>query len=88
MADAIVIDRSRIPSCHETLVGFIRQPSRAVRRLRVKLSDISGIAVEEQLWFNDSPDTAALAEEVAEYISRAASERSDLETFVIFSDAA
>jgi hypothetical protein len=53
----------------------------------VKLSDISGVAVEERLWLNDSTDAAALAEEVAEQIARSASERSDLEATIIVSDA-
>ena len=29
---------------------------------------LPGVAVEERIWFNDSTDAAALAEEVAEHI--------------------
>ena len=56
-------------------------------RVRVRLSDASGVAVEERIWFNDSTDAAAaLAEEVAEHIARSASDRSDLEAIITVSD--
>jgi hypothetical protein len=52
----------------------------------VRLSDTSGVAVEERIWFNDSTDAAALAEEVAEHIVRSTSPRSDLEATISVSD--
>jgi hypothetical protein len=54
--------------------------------VRVRLSDASGIAVEEKIWFNDSTDAAALAEEVAHHIARSASGRFDLEATITMSD--
>jgi len=82
----IVVSRARLPTCHDTVVGFIRQAGSAVRRVRLTLSDTSGVAVEDKLWLNDSTDAAALAEEVAEQLARSASERSDLEATIIVSD--
>jgi hypothetical protein len=87
MANAmVVIGRPQLRHCHDTVVGFIRQGGCAIRRVRVKLSDTCGVAVEEEIWFNESTDVAALAEEVAEHIARCASGRSDLEAIVIVSD--
>jgi hypothetical protein len=54
--------------------------------VRVRLSDAFGVAVEEKIWFKDSTDAAALAEEVAEHIARSASGRSDLEAIITVSD--
>ena len=88
MASAIVvIGHAQMRTCHETVVGFLRQSGRRIRRVGVRLSDTtSGVAVEEKSWFNDSTDAAALAEEVAEHIARSASGRSDLEATVSVSD--
>ena len=55
-------------------------------RVRVRLSDASGIAVEERIWFNGSTDAAALAEEVADHIARRVSGRVDLEATITISD--
>jgi hypothetical protein len=44
------------------------------------------LAVEEQIWFNDSTDATALAEEVAHHIARSASGRVDLEATITISD--
>ena len=65
----------------------MRAAGRTIRRMRVRLSDASGIAVEEKIWFNDSTDAAALAEEVAEHIVNSASGRSDLEAVITVSDS-
>jgi len=54
--------------------------------VRIRLSDASGVAVEERIWFNDSTDAAALAEEVAEHIARSASGRPGLEATITVSD--
>jgi hypothetical protein len=54
-------------------VGFLRAPGRTIRRVRVRLSDACGVAVEEQIWFNDNTDATALAEEVAHRIASSAS---------------
>jgi hypothetical protein len=40
---------------------------------------MSGVAVEEKSWFNDSTDAVALAQEVAHHIARSASGWFDLE---------
>ena len=58
----------------------------AIGRVRVRLSDASGIAVEERIRFNDSTDAAALAEEVADHIARRVSGRVDLEATITISD--
>jgi hypothetical protein len=55
--------------------------------VRVRLSDASGVTVDERSWFNDSTDAAALAEEVAEHIVNSASGRSDLEAVITVSDS-
>jgi len=60
-------------------VAFLRQAGRAIRRVRVRHSDPSGVAVEERIWFNDSTDAAGLAEEVADHLARGASGRPDLQ---------
>jgi hypothetical protein len=54
--------------------------------VRVRLSDASGVAVEEQIWFDDSTDATALAEEVAHHIASSASGRSDLDATITVSD--
>ena len=82
----VVISRPRLRTSHDTVVGFLRQAGYAIRRVRVRLSDASGVAVEEKIWFNDSTDAAALAEEVAEHIARSASGRPDLEAIITVSD--
>jgi hypothetical protein len=54
--------------------------------VRVRISDASGVAVEEKIWFNDSTDATALAEEVPHLIASSASGRSDLEAIITVSD--
>jgi len=54
--------------------------------VRVRLSDDSGVAIEEKIWFNDSTDATALAEEVAHHIATSASGRSGLEATITVSD--
>jgi hypothetical protein len=54
--------------------------------VRVRLSDASGLAVEEKIWFNDSIDATSLAEEVAHHIASSASGRSDLEAIITVSE--
>ena len=79
----VVIGRAQMRTCHDTVVGFLRQAGCAIRRVSVRLSDTaSGAAVEERSWFNDSTDAAALAEEVAHHIARSASGRSDLDATI------
>jgi hypothetical protein len=87
MTDAtVVINGRRLRTSHDTVVAFLRQGGRAIRRARVRLSDPSGVAVEERIWFKDSTDAAGLAEEVADHIARGASGRSDLEATITVSD--
>ena len=88
MSSAImVIGRGQMPTCHDTVVGFLRQAGCAIRRVSVRLSHTaSGVAVEERSWFNDSTDAAALAQEVAHHITRSASGRPDLEATISVSD--
>jgi hypothetical protein len=82
----VVISRPRLRTSHETVVAFLCQAGCAIRRVRVRLFDPSGVAVEDRIWFNDSTDAAALAEEVAEHIVRSARDRSDLEAIITTSD--
>jgi hypothetical protein len=83
MTDAVVvINRPQLRTCHSIVVGFLRAAGPTTRRVRVRLSDASGVAVEEKIWFNDSTDAAALAAEVADHIVRSASERPDLEAII------
>ena len=82
----VVISRPRLRTSHDTVVAFLRAAGCAIVRVRVRLSDASGVAVEERIWFNDSTDAAAIAEEVAEHIARSASGRSDLEATITVSD--
>jgi len=82
----VVISGPRLPTCHDAIVGFIRQAGCAIRRVRVTLSDTSGVAVEERIWLNDGTDATVLAEEVAEQIAFSASGQSDLEALIIVSD--
>ena len=87
MTDAtVVINGPRLRTSHDTVVAFLRQAGRAIRRVRVRLSDPSGVAVEERIWFKDSTDAAGLAEEVADHIARGASGRSNLEATITVSD--
>jgi hypothetical protein len=81
----VVISRAQMRTSYETVVGFLRAAGCAVGRVRVRLSDTSGVAVEEEMWFNNT-DAAALAKAVAEHIARSASGRSDLEATVTVSD--
>jgi hypothetical protein len=82
----IVIGRARMRTCHDTVVGFLRQAGWGIRRVSVRLSHAaSGVAVEERTWFNDSTDAAVLAAEVAHHIASSASGRSGLEaTITVF----
>jgi hypothetical protein len=82
----VVIGRAQMPTSHETVVGFLHQAGRGIQRVRVRLSDASGVAVEEKIWISDSTDGAALAEKVAEHIARSASGRHDLEAIITVSD--
>jgi hypothetical protein len=87
MTDAIVvISRPQLRTCHGIVVGFLITAGRTIRRVRVRLSDASGVAVEEKIWFNDSTDATALAEEVAHHIARSVSSTSDLEAVITVSD--
>jgi hypothetical protein len=54
----------------------------AIGRVTVRLSDASGVAIEEKSWLNESTDAVALAAEVADHIARSASERPDLEAII------
>jgi hypothetical protein len=86
MTDAtVVINGPRLRTSHDTVVAFLRQAGRAIRRVRLRLSDASGVTVEEKIWFNDSTDATALAEEVAHHLA-SASGRSDLEAVITVSD--
>jgi hypothetical protein len=69
----------QLGTSHDTVVGFLRGAGCAIGRVRVRLSDASGVAIEEKSWFNDSTDAAALAEEVAHHIASSTSGRFDLE---------
>jgi hypothetical protein len=84
----VVIGRAQMRTCHDTVVGFLRDVGSAIRQVSVRLSDAaSGVAIEEKSWFNDSTDAAALAEEVARHIARSTSGRFDLEaTIAVVSD--
>jgi len=82
----VVISCQRLPTCHDTVVGFICHAGCAIRRVRLTLSDASGVAVEDKLWLNDGTDAAALAEEIAEQIALSTGERSDLEALIVVSD--
>jgi len=81
----VVISSPRLHTSPE-IVGFIREADCTVRRVRVTLSDPSGVAIEEHVCFNDATNTAALSEEVAEYVARRANDHSDLEAVIIISD--
>jgi hypothetical protein len=82
----LVIGHAHLQTSHDSVVGFLRAAGSAIRCVRVRLSDASGLAVEEKIWFNDSTDAAALAEEVAQYIASGASVRSGLEATITVSD--
>jgi hypothetical protein len=87
MPDAVVvISRPQLRTCHSIVVGFLRSAGQTIRRVRVILSDASGVTVEEKIWFNDSTDATALAEEVAHHITSNTSVRSDLEATITVSD--
>jgi len=83
----VVISPPRLQTCHDTVVGFICQAGCAIRRVRLRLSDASGVAVEDKIWLNDGTDVTALAEGVAEQITLSTGERSDLEALIIVSDS-
>jgi hypothetical protein len=83
----VVIGRGQMWTCHDIVVGFLREAGCAIRRVSVRLSDAtSGVAVEEKSWFNDSTDATTLAAEVAHHIARSASGRLDLEATISVSD--
>jgi hypothetical protein len=51
MTDAIlVISRPQLRTCHSIAVGFLSAAGRTIRRVRVRLSDASGVAVEEKIF--------------------------------------
>jgi hypothetical protein len=78
----VVISRAQLATSQETVLGFLRQTGCAIGRVHVRLSDASGVAIEERSWFNDSTDPAVLATEIAEHIARSATERPDLEAII------
>jgi hypothetical protein len=78
----VVISRSQLRTSHDTVVGFLRDAGCTIGRVRVRLSDASGVAIEEESWSNESTDVTALAAEVADHIARSASERTDLEAII------
>jgi hypothetical protein len=78
----VVISRAQLGTSHDTVVGFLRGAGCAIGRVRVRLSDASGVAIEEKSWFNDSTDAEVLAAEVADHIARSGSERTDLEAII------
>ena len=82
----VVISRPQLRTCHSIVVGFLRSAGHSISRVRVRLSDASGIAVEEKIWFNEGTDSTALAEEVAHHIAKSASDRSDLVAIITVSD--
>jgi hypothetical protein len=82
----VVIGCVQVRTSHDTVVAFLHQAGHGIQRVRVRLSDASGVAVEEKIWFNDSTDATALAEEVAHHITNSASGRSDLEATITVSD--
>ena len=82
----VVISRAQLATSQETVLGFLCQTGGAIRRLRLRLSDASGVAVEERIWSSDNSDAAALAEEVADHIAHSASGRSGLEVTITVSE--
>jgi hypothetical protein len=78
----VVIGRAEMRTSRDTVVGFLREAGCTNGRVRVRLSDPSGVAIEEKSWSNDSIDGTALAAEVADHIARSASERIDLEATI------
>jgi hypothetical protein len=78
----VVISRAQLEANQETVLGFLRQTGGAIRRIRLRLSDASGVAIEEKSWLNESTDAAALAAEVADHIAHSASGRHDLEAII------
>jgi hypothetical protein len=61
----VVISRAQLRTSHDTVLGFLREAHCAIGCVRVRLCDVSGVAVDEKICMNDSADVAALAEEVA-----------------------
>ena len=88
MTAMVVIGRTKLRTSHDIVVGFLCATGCAIRSVRVRLSNASGVAIEEKNWFNDSTDAAALAEEIAYYIATAGSTsgRPDLEATITVSD--
>jgi hypothetical protein len=82
----VVISRPQLRTCHGIVVGFLRAAGRTTKRVRVRISDASGVALEEKIWFNDSTDATTLAEEVAHHIASNTSVRSGLEATITVSD--
>jgi hypothetical protein len=83
----VVISRPQLATSQETVLGFLRQTGGAIRRVRLRLSDASGVAVEERIWSSDNSDAPALAEEVAEHIASSATGLPDLEAIITISDS-
>ena len=78
----VVINHAQLRTSHDTVLGFLRGAGSAIGRVRVRLSDASGVAIEEKSWFNASTDPAVLAAAVADHIARSVSERPDLEAII------
>ena len=78
----VVIGRAQLRTSHSTLVGFLRGAGCAIGRVHVRLSDASGVAIEEKSWVTASTDAVFLAAEVADHLARSASERPDLEAII------
>ena len=78
----VVISRAQLRNSHDTVVVFLRGAGSAIGRVRVRISDASGVAIEERSWSNDRTDPAVLATEIAEHIARSATERPDLEAII------
>jgi hypothetical protein len=82
----IVIAHAQLRTSRDIVVGFLCAAGCAIRPVRVRLSDASGVAIEEKIWFDDSTNATALAEEVARDIARSAGGQSDPEATITVSD--
>lgn len=78
----VIISRAQLRTSHESVVRLLRGTGCTIGRVRVRLSDASGVAIEEKSWFNDSTDAEVLAAEVADHVAHRGSERPDLEAII------
>jgi hypothetical protein len=78
----VVISRAQLRTSHDIVAEFLRGSGCAIGRVHVRLSDASGVAIEEKSWFNESTDPAVLVTEIAEHIAGSASVRPDLEAII------